>query len=75
MAAKRRKRGYSQDFRAHGVGKRYLMEGIPAGWWTEVRKQAAFDGWSMRGLILTLLRDWLTSRQTQQQRTGNGYSD
>jgi hypothetical protein len=59
----RRKRGYSQEFRAHGQsGKRYLLDGIPAGFWAQVRKQAAADGLSLRGLILGLLRDWLTRR-------------
>lgn len=63
MVAKRRKRGYSQEFRAHGqTGKRYLIDGIPAGFWANVRKQAAADGLSVRGLILGLLREWLAKR-------------
>lgn len=63
MVAKRRKRGYSKEFRAHGkTGKQYLLDSIPAGFWADIRKQAAADGLSLRGLILGLLREWLTKR-------------
>jgi hypothetical protein len=66
MAAKL-KRPYNQDFTPHGAtGKRYMLDAIPAGFWATVRLQAKRDGVSMRGLILTLLRDWLATRQAAQ---------
>jgi hypothetical protein len=50
------KRGYSKDFRPHGgVGKRYLLDGIPAGLWASARAKASRSGLSMRALILHLL--------------------
>jgi hypothetical protein len=53
-------RGYTRDFTPHGnTGKRYLLDDIPAGFWSQVRAQARRDGVSLRGLILTLLRDYL----------------
>jgi hypothetical protein len=68
VASRRQKRGYSKEFRAHGnTGKQYLLSEIPAGFWAAVRKQVAADGLSLRGLILTLLRDWLYQRQQEQQ--------
>ena len=54
------KRGYSREFRPHGdTGKRYLLDDIPAGLWTDVRAKAKREGVSLRALILTLLTDWL----------------
>lgn len=68
MTAKKRKRGYSTAFRPHGeTGKRYILDQIPAGFWADVRKQVVADGLSLRGLILTLLRDWLQTRQREQK--------
>jgi hypothetical protein len=56
------KRGYSREFRPHGSsGKRYLLDEIPAGFWSEVRAKAAREGISLRALILGLLREWLTT--------------
>lgn len=54
------KRGYSRDFTPHGDSeKRYLLDHIPAGLWTAVRAKARRDGFSVRALILTLLKKWL----------------
>jgi hypothetical protein len=72
VTAKKRKRGYSKEFRAHGEsGKRYLIDGIPAGFWADVRKQIKEDGLSIRGLILGLLREWLEKRQREQTDKAN----
>jgi hypothetical protein len=61
MAIQAIKRGYSREFRPHGEsGKRYLLDEIPAGLWTEVRAKARREGVSLRALILTLLQEWLT---------------
>jgi len=55
------KRGYSRDFKPHGQsGKRYLLDGIPAGLWGQVKDKAKAEGISLRALILTLLKDWLS---------------
>ena len=57
-----RKRGYSRAFRpADGVGKRYLIDNIPAELWRDVRHKAAREGTSLRALILTLLERWSSS--------------
>jgi len=54
------KRGYSRAFRPHGdSGKRYLLDQIPAGLWTDVRTKAKRQGLSLRALILQLLAEWL----------------
>lgn len=54
------KRGYSKDFKPHGdTGKRYLLDDIPAGLWSEARAKAKRDGMSMRGLLLTLLKKYV----------------
>lgn len=54
------KRGYSKEFRPHGdTGKRYLLDDIPAGLWSDVRAKAKREGISLRALILTLLREWV----------------
>jgi hypothetical protein len=54
------KRGYSRDFKPHGdTGKRYLLDEIPAGLWSDVRAKAKREGISLRALILTLLRKWV----------------
>ena len=59
------KRGYSKDFKPHGdSGKRYLLDQIPAGLWTDVRAEAKRQGVSVRALILTLLREWLDRQRT-----------
>jgi hypothetical protein len=56
------KRGYSREFRPHGdTGKRYLLDDIPAGLWTDVKAKAKREGVSLRALILSLLRDWLAA--------------
>jgi hypothetical protein len=53
-------RGYSREFRPHGSsGKRYLLDEIPAGFWSDVKTKAAREGVSLRALILGLLREWL----------------
>ena len=53
------KRGYSRDFKPHGnTGKRYLLDDIPAGLWTDVKAKAKRDGISIRALILSLLTKW-----------------
>lgn len=60
------KRGYSREFKPHGeTGKRYLLDKIPAGLWTRARERAKRDGLSMRGLLLTLLTDWLKTEGAQ----------
>jgi hypothetical protein len=54
------KRGYSREFTPHGdTGKRYILDEIPAGFWSAVRDKAKRDGVSLRGLILGLLKTWL----------------
>jgi hypothetical protein len=54
------KRGYSRDFKPHGdTGKRYLLDNIPAGLWSDVKAKAKREGVSLRALILRLLSDWL----------------
>ena len=54
------KRGYSREFKPHGdTGKRYLLDKIPAGLWADVKARAKREGVSLRGLILSLLRDWV----------------
>lgn len=54
------KRGYSKDFRPHGdTGKRYLLDDIPAGLWSEVRAKCKRDGVSIRAQILRLLTEWV----------------
>lgn len=52
------KRGYSKEFRPHGVGRRYTLDRIPAGFWEDVKAKAKRKGISIRGLILHLLRHW-----------------
>ena len=55
------KRGYSREFKPHGdTGKRYLLDDIPAGLWADVKAKCKRDGISIRAVILTLLREWLT---------------
>jgi hypothetical protein len=59
-----KKRGYSKDFTPHGqTGKRYLLDDIPAGLWSQVREKARRDGVSLRALILQLLTDWLNAAE------------
>lgn len=54
------KRGYSREFKPHGdTGKRYLLDNIPAGLWTDVRDKCKRDGVSIRALILQLLSEWV----------------
>lgn len=54
------KRGYSREFKPHGdTGKRYLLDKIPAGLWTDVKAKCKRDGISIRALILGLLQKWL----------------
>lgn len=55
------KRGYSREFKPHGdTGKRYLLDEIPAGLWADVKAKAKRDGISIRALILSLLREWVS---------------
>ena len=55
------KRGYSTEFKPHGdTGKRYLLDDIPAGLWADVKAKSRRDGISLRALVLTLLREWLS---------------
>jgi hypothetical protein len=51
-------RGYSTAFKAHGAGRRFSINGIPAGFWSDVTKTARREGISMRALVLQLLTDW-----------------
>lgn len=61
------KRGYSTDFTPFGeTGKRYLLDNIPAGLWTNVRARARREGISLRALILRLLSEWLDTDQAKQ---------
>jgi len=54
------KRGYSRDFTPHAdTGKRYMLDAIPAGFWSAVRAKAKREGISLRALILQLLTTWL----------------
>lgn len=56
------KRGYSKDFKPHGdTGKRYLLDQIPAGLWSDVRAKCRQEGVSVRALILRLLREWVNA--------------
>lgn len=60
MAAGRAKRGYSRDFRPKaGTGKRYMLDAIPAGLWSQVRAKAKREGLSVRALILSRLKAWV----------------
>lgn len=45
-------------------GKRYLLDAIPPGFWSEVRAKAKREQISIRALILGRLRDWLQSPST-----------
>ncbi len=52
-------RGYSREFTPHGdTGKRYLLDQIPAGLWSDVKAKAKREGISIRALILKLLTEW-----------------
>lgn len=63
------KRGYSREFRPHGdTGKRYLLDDIPAGLWSDVKAKAKREGISLRALILSLLREWLKRAATSQEK-------
>ena len=56
------KRGYSKAFRPHGEsGKRYLLDEIPAGLWADVKAKAKREGISLRALILSLLKAWVST--------------
>ena len=60
-AAGMTKRGYSRDFKPHGeTGKRYLLDEIPAGLWADVKAKCKRDGISIRAVILTLLKEWVS---------------
>jgi hypothetical protein len=57
------KRGYSREFRPHGeTGKRYLLDNIPAGLWTDVKAKAKREGVSVRALVLSLLKEWVNKK-------------
>jgi hypothetical protein len=52
--------GYSTDFTPkRGAGRRYLLDRIPADFWTAVRAKAKAEKTSLRALILRLLAEWL----------------
>lgn len=54
--------GYSTDFTPkRGAGRRYLLDRIPADFWSQVRAKAKVEKVSIRGLVLRLLADWLRS--------------
>ena len=56
----KKKRGYSRDFKVHGdTGKRYLLDQIPAGLWSDVKAKCKREGVSLRAQILKLLKDWI----------------
>jgi hypothetical protein len=54
------KRGYSRDFtpRTETYG-RYLLDKVPATLWSDVRAKCKRQGGSVRGLILSLLKEWV----------------
>ena len=53
------KRGYSRDFKPYGdTGKRYLLDKIPAGLWTEFKAKCKREGVSVRAQILKLAKEW-----------------
>jgi hypothetical protein len=53
--------GYSREFTPHGdSGKRYLLDKIPAGLWADVKSKCKREGISIRALLLSLLRDWVS---------------
>lgn len=54
------KRGYSRDFKPSPLGhRRYLLDKIPARLWEAARVKAKTNGLSMRGLLLTLLAEFV----------------
>ena len=54
--------GYSRAYPPHGdSGKRYLLDKIPAGLWSEVRAKAKREKTSIRALLLSLLDQWVKS--------------
>ena len=58
------KRGYSRAFTPRtGTPARYLLDDIPPTLWREVRAKAKREGFSMRGLILHLLKQWLDASE------------
>ena len=57
------KRGYSREFTPHTDRRvRFEIDRIPPTLWAEVRAKAKRDGISLRALILSLLKDWLSTR-------------
>jgi hypothetical protein len=56
----RGKRIHSRPFVSRGTTKRYLLDAIPAGFWRSVRSTARAKQISMRALILTLLEEWMS---------------
>jgi hypothetical protein len=60
MPIKSPTRGYSRAFPFDpDTRKRYMLDDIPAGFWIRVRAKCKRDGVSVRGLILSLLANWL----------------
>lgn len=52
--------GYNTSFTPSPNGHRtYLLDRIPVGFWLDVQAKAKLQGTSLRGLILTLLKEWL----------------
>lgn len=55
------KQPWTDEFRARGNPRRYLLSGIPPTLWERARKKAREEHVSMRAKILKLLDEW--SRQ------------
>jgi hypothetical protein len=51
-------RAYNTEFTPRGEGREFKLNRIPATFWDEVRSKAKREGVSLRGLVLTYLRDW-----------------
>ena len=62
MSAKKKTgRPYSRAYTAAGTPRRYLLSGIPAGFWIKVQAQAKRENIAVRQVILMLLEEWLRS--------------
>jgi hypothetical protein len=78
-----KKQPYSIDFPEGRNPKRYLLDGIPAELWRDVRTRCKREGLSLRALLLHLLRRWLATPTTHipdaprevRRRPGAGQSD
>jgi hypothetical protein len=63
----RGKRVHSRPFVSRGTTKRYLLDAIPAGFWRSVRATARAKQISMRALILTLLEEWMSKIDAEEE--------